>query len=178
MSALLRVLPLLALLASCDNRHNLHGHLVKEPAPAEIAGLYRLGPGSPDQAALKEMGYQTIDSTVTLRSDFTFSATAVPGCCVHGWDERVYPFSGGIFEFSGTWKIAKEGTTYGVALEIENLTGQGEKELSTADERIERKPPSSLHVDLMEGSPMDLGFSIFNGDFVHISYIRAPEVAP
>jgi hypothetical protein len=63
-------------------------------------------------------------------------------------------------------------------LEIENLTGQGEKELSTADERIERKPPSSLQVDLMEGSPMDLGFSIFNGDFVHISYIRAPEVAP
>lgn len=168
-----RILPVVAALASCDDRYNLHGHLVKEPSPADIAGTYRFDSGSPDQGALKEMGYKAIDSTLTLKPDFTFTTTGVPGCCVHGWDERTYPFTGGVFEFSGTWRVSKSGTTYGVGLDITKMTGEAEKELSTADPATERKPPSSLHADLLEDTPIAVGFRIFDGDFGHIAYRKA-----
>lgn len=74
------------------------------PAPGELMGTYTLT----DRWSvnhLNEMGYKVLDGQITLKPDMTFSASRIPACCVHGWDEISWGFSGGYYTLSGTWAL-------------------------------------------------------------------------
>ena len=164
---------LFCLLALTGCRFNLWGHLQEEPTTREVAGTYRLEDAAA-QDRLRKMGYDRFDGWITLAQDGRFTAEEVPACCVHGWDESAYPFSGGYYRLSGTWEIVKSDAVYDVHLvftnaELRNQSPSYDK--TNPDNRYTpRDNHQDLKVSLLEGDPLYLGFAIFNGDFDHIVF--------
>ena len=158
MKRLLRIVLALCL-AAC--RYNPSGYLQEKPSAIELIGTYNLDlPKS--QERLRRMGYLSFTGTITLNSDGAFSATNLPACLVHGYDESAYPFSGGHYSLAGAWSVAKSSAVYVVKLAI--ASAQMTEGPSTNDGK-DRKAPAELNLHIIEGSPLLLGFSIFNGDF-------------
>lgn len=156
-----------ALTAGCDNRFNWYDRLSEEPMVSELAGDYKLIKGDPAAVPLVEMGYAEINSSLELKADGTFLATGIPGCCVHGFDERTYPFTGGLYSFSGNWSVLKVQEVYDVRLVILEITERTGRTIGDTELEKERRSPSALDLALVRGAgdPVDVGFQIFNGDF-------------
>ncbi len=167
------LLSLFVLLSVAGCRYNLWGYLREKPAATEIVGRYQLDLDK-SQERLRRMGYRVFTGQIILSSDGTFTAADLPACCVHGWDESTYPFSGGYYSLSGTWKIDKSSDIYIVALTLS--TAKMTEPPVTSDAsllKVDRKAPGGLQLHLIEGKPLLLGFLIFNGDFDDILFSRA-----
>lgn len=165
-------LSIFALLCLAGCRGNLWGYLEEEPAISKVAGDYQLD-FNESQERLQKMGYKNFSARLTLGADGTFTARDIPACCVHGWDESTYPFSGGHYSLSGTWKIAKTNAIYVVKLSL--TTAKMTEPGTPAADLGDRKAPDALELHLLEGDPLLLGFHIFNGDFDDIIFSRVPE---
>jgi hypothetical protein len=142
------------------------------PTEAELVGSYRLLKADPEATPLIEMGYTAIDCGVNLKPDRTFSAFRLPGCFLHGWDERAYPFTGGLYSMSGKWAIVKTEAVFDIELTIESITEHTGLTISDP----ERKPRPSLKVSFIQGSPIDLGFEVFDGDFWPVRLARTAVI--
>ena len=118
------------------------------------------------------MGYKNFNSQITLNSDGSFAATNLPACCVHGWDESSYPFSGGHYSLSGNWKIAQSSAIYVVELSLSAAHMTEPPVTTNATVLKDRDAPGELKVNLIKGNPISLGFSIFNGDFEDIVFSK------
>ncbi|MEO7099281.1 MAG: hypothetical protein ABI162_07955 [Luteolibacter sp.] len=170
---MLLVIAACTLISACKStRFNWYDRLAVKPTEAELVGSYRLLKADPDAAPLLEMGYTAIDCGVDLRQDRTFSAFRLPGCCLHGWDERMYPFTGGLYSMSGKWAIVKTEAVFEIELTIETITEHTGLTIANPERASERQPPSSRKVSLIQGSPIDLGFEVFNGDFWPVRLAR------
>lgn len=169
------IIMLAILSVGCSDRFNWHDRLSEKPTEAEVAGTYRLVKTNAAAAPLIEMGYTSIDSSVELRPDGTFTATKLPGCCLHGWDERPYPFTGGLYSMSGKWSIVKTEAVYDVELKIDTVTEHTNLKIDNPELASERRPRSSRKVSIIRGSPIDLGFDVFDGDFWSIRFIRTAQ---
>lgn len=163
------MLAALLLISGVGCRFNLAGYALKEPTAADLVGSYRLNL-SHSEGRLRRMGYRSFGGEITLKADGSFAASDLPACCVHGWDETVYPFSGGYYSLSGTWKISKESDVYVVSLEL--AAARMTEPPVTSNPDVPRDAPSELKVNLIEGHPLDLGFPIFNGDFDDVVFAR------
>ena len=160
------IIAIITVLAGCKSgRFNWYDRLTAKPTTAELVGTYALQKSDPDASPLIEMGYTDIDCSVELRSDGTFSASKLPGCCLHGWDERAYPFTGGLYSMTGDWAIVKTDSVYDVELVFSSITEHTGLVISDPSLAEERKPSATLNVALIDGSPIDLGFQVFDGDF-------------
>ncbi len=168
------LIALLVGLVGC--RFNSSGYLLEEPALADVVGNYSLDPSSRDRLA--SMGYKNFAGHVTLNPDGSFTAEQVPACCVHGLDEAAYPFSGGYYSVSGTWKIAKSTTVYVVQLTLASSRLVDKPARSGASEPKNREAPGRFDVHLMKGGPLSLGFAIFNGDFDNIVFSKMSKRLP
>ena len=176
---MLLVIAVCAFISSCkssSSRFNWHDRLSVMPTEAELVGSYRLLKADPEAAPLIEMGYTAIDCGVDLKPDHTFSAFRLPGCCLHGWDERAYPFTGGLYSVSGKWAIVKTDAVFDIELTIESITEHTGLTISDPERASERKPPLSRKVSLIQGSPIDLGFEVFDGDFWPVRLARATVI--
>jgi hypothetical protein len=169
------LLSLLVLLCVAACRYNLAGYLQEAPAATEIVGNYHLDLDK-SQDRLRRMGYKNFTGQITLGSDGSFTATNLPACCVHGWDESTYPFSGGHYSLSGTWKIAKSSAVYVVSLTLSVATMTEPPVISDASVlKEDRKAPGELQLHLIKGNPLLLGFSIFNGDFDDVVFSKSKK---
>ena len=161
------------LLALTGCRFNLWGHLQEKPTTREVTGTYRLDLAQ-SKERLQKMGYDQFDGWITLAQDGGFTAEQIPACCVHGWDETTYPFSGGYYRLSGTWEIVKTEAVYDVRLTLYRADLRGESpsyDKSSPDNRYSpREAPQELKVSILEGRPLYLGFAVFNGDFDHVIF--------
>lgn len=169
---LLSIITFAILSSGCSDRFNWHDLLSEKPTEAELAGSYKLVKTDAAAAPLIDMGYTAINSSVELRADGTFSAIKLPGCCLHGWDERSYPFTGGLYSIAGHWSIVKTDAVYDVELTVVTVTEHTNLAIDNPELAAERRPPSSLKVSLIRGSPIDLGFDVYNGDFWPVRFIR------
>lgn len=169
------LLALLALLCTASCRYNAWGHLQEEPSVSEVVGTYHLDLDQ-SQERLRRMGYTNFAGQITLGADGSFSASDLPACCVHGWDESAYPFSGGHYRLAGTWKIAKSSAVYVVELTL-SATTMTEPPVTTDPGvlKVDRQAPSKIELYLLEGRPLLLGFPIFNGDFDDIVFSQAAK---
>ena len=163
------------LLVGCQDRFNWYDKLKKEPTSREVAGTYELTKTDDAAAPLVEMGYSDIQSVIELREDGTYRATGIPGCCVHGFDERTYPFTGGRYSFSGSWSIRKSQAVYEVALQVEAISELSGMTIADSDLAKERKPHAELNLALIQGEPLDVAFDIFDGDFWPVRFTRTEE---
>jgi hypothetical protein len=118
------------------------------------------------------MGYKSFTGQITLNSDGSFTATNLPACCVHGWDESSYPFSGGLYSLSGTWKTTKSSAVYVVRLTLSGAHMTEPPATTNATVLKDRNAPAELEVHLIKGNPLSLGFSIFNGDFDNVVFSK------
>lgn len=159
-------------LVACNGRFNWYDRLLEEPTKTELIGGYTLKMGDDAAEALIKMGYTEIDGSIELKEDGTFSAKRIPGCGVHGWDERTYPFTGGLYSFCGTWSIVKNQTVYDVKLEISDITEHTGLKIDDKEMSRERTPPSSINLSLLRGNSIDVGFELFNGDFWPLQFKR------
>ena len=159
----------------CNGRFNWYGLLSEKPTESELIGSYSLVKSDMAASPLIEMGYMDIDCRVNLNGDGSFEATRLPGCCIHGWDERTYPFTGGLYSMIGTWRIVKSSSVFDVELTINSITEHTGLKIEDPDLAKERKPRATLEVALIDGNPIDLGFHIFNGDFDQIRLVRQPS---
>jgi hypothetical protein len=157
--------------AAC--RYNPSGYLQEEPSASELVGSYNLDLNK-SQERLRRMGYRNFTGQITLNSDGSFTAADIPACCVHGYDESAYPFSGGHYSLSGTWKVAKSSAVYVVSLTL-SATKMIEPPAATDPDvlKVDRKAPAALELNLIEGHPLSLGFTIFNGDFDDIEFSKS-----
>lgn len=174
-----RLLPLLlcvvTLLASCDRRFNAYYNLVVEPKPTEAVGIYRLTSGSASAKLLKQMGYHALDSTVSIKPDFTFTGRGVPACCLHGWDENAYPFTGGLYDIEGTWRVVKTQAVYALEFTFTKVVETTGRQIADPKLAKERFIPKEMNVSLIKGEePFTIGFDVFDGDFWPIGFDRAP----
>jgi len=171
---LLIVLSIATLSVSCDSRFNWHDLLKVEPAPADAVATYKLNSGSAAHGHLLKMGYTSIDSTVRLEPDFTFSGTGVPGCCLHGWDESAtaYPFTGGLYDIKGTWKVEKSSEIYILEFSFSEIVETTGRKIADPKLAKDREPPKTVRVYLVRGTPFTIGFPVFNGDFYPVAYDR------
>ena len=140
---------------------------------SDVVGTYTLAPSSRDR--LGRMGYKSFTGHVTLNPDGSFTAGQVPACCVHGWDESTYPFSGGYYSLSGSWKVAKSSAVYVVRLTLASTHLADKPVISGSSELKDRDAPNQLDIHLMKGSPLSLGFAVFNGDFDDIVFSKLNE---
>jgi hypothetical protein len=122
------------------------------------------------------MGYGNFEGEITLNPEGTFAATQIPACCIHGWDETTYPFSGGYYTMSGTWQVANQSDVYVVRLQLSTaqISDQPPKQARAVFQES-RAAPQSLDVHLMKGRSLRLGFSIFNGDFDDILFAKGSK---
>jgi len=143
----------------------LHSPVTSE----SIDGTYRLN----YVPRIRRMGYSNFAGEITLNPEGNFTATNIPACCIHGWDEITYPFSGGYYTMSGTWQVNKVSDDYVVQLHLSTAQISGQPtEQARAVFRESRAAPQTLDVHLMKGRPLALGFSIFNGDFDDILFTK------
>lgn len=163
------------LLAGCQDRFNWHDKLKEEPSPSEVVGTYELNQIDDAAVPLVEMGYKDIEGVIELREDGTYRATGVPGCCVHGWDERTYPFTGGSYSFAGGWSIQKSEAVYEVVLRVESITELSGLTIADPELAQERTPSAELNLTLIRGDPLDVGFDLYNGDFWPVRFTRTEE---
>jgi hypothetical protein len=157
---------LLLCLVGC--RFNVAGYLQEEPAVADVVGSYALDPSSRDH--LGRMGYKSFAGRVTLNPDGSFVADQIPACCVHGRDETFYPFSGGYYGISGSWKVAKSSAVFVIHLTLVSTHVTDKPPPSGSPEPKDRDAPGQFDIHLMRGSPLSLGFPVFNGDFDDIAF--------
>ena len=162
------------LATSCDRRFNINGLLKEEPSPAEIIGKYEIAAHSYTQDGLREMGYEAVASSCQIHEDHTFSATNVPGCCIHGWDERSHEFTGGLYELSGMWQIEKQDEVFVLKVDIQSIQETTGIQISDENLASERTPPNELSIKFLEERPLALGFGVFNGDFWYVPFLRVP----
>src|SRR5436190_23649773 len=95
---------ILASVAACDQV------LVREPKPADIAGVYRLTSGT-REFLRSSKGYESIpDSTIELGADGTLVVRDLPDCLVVDFGESHGRFLSG----RGTWKMKKAFVGYGL----------------------------------------------------------------
>ena len=167
-------LALFVLLGAASCRYNSFGYLQQEPAPLEIVGTYRLDLDR-SQERLRRMGYTNFAGQITLRSDGRFTASDLPACCVHGWDESTWPFSGGHYRLAGTWTVVKSSAVYVVELTSSDATMT--EPPVTADPNVlkDRQALSGIRLYLIRGEPLLLGFPIFSGDFDNIVFSRTAQ---
>jgi hypothetical protein len=143
----------------------LHSPVTSE----SIDGTYRVN----SEPRLRRMGYSNFAGEVTLNPEGNFTATNIPACYIHGRDETIYPFSGGYYTLSGTWRVNKVSDDYVVQLHLSTAQISGQPaEQARAVFRESRTAPQTLDVHLMKGRPLALGFSIFNGDFDDILFTK------
>jgi hypothetical protein len=152
-------------------RFNSAGYLLEEPAAADVIGCYHLDLGQ-SQQRLRRMGYKNFTGEITLTSDGSVTATNLPACCVHGWDESSYPCSGGHYSLSGTWKTTKSSAVYVVRLKLSAAHMNEPPATTNATVLKDRNAPAELEVHLIKGSPLSLGFPIFNGDFDDVVFSK------
>ena len=172
---ILLVIMICALSAGCKrDRFNFHDLLAVKPTQAELVGSYRLQKADPAATPLMEMGYTEIDCVVELNADGTYTASRLPGCCIHGWDESSYPFTGGLYSMKGNWTIVPTGSVYDIELTINSFTEHTGLVIADSELAAERQPRSTLKVSLIRGAPIDLGFEVFNGDFWPVRLARQP----
>jgi hypothetical protein len=171
MKSLLTALVCVAMLG-CKGRFNWYDRLTEKPTDSELVGSYRLVKADSAASPLIEMGYTDIDCRLDLNTDGSFEASRLPGCCLHGWDERTYPFTGGLYSAGGTWRVIKNDAVFDVKLTINSITEHTGLAIADKELAAERKPPTTLEVALIDGTPLDLGFNIFNGDFELIRLAR------
>lgn len=151
--------------------HTVTGPFVKGPVAIDkLAGTYRLQEDS--WVRLEKMGYKIKTGTIILNSNGSYTGTDIPACCIHGKDERHYPFTGGYYGISGTWKI-EEGDDGGgarVSLDLPKPILSDAHVGIDSNLQNERMVPFRVDSVIMKGRPYELGFSIFNGDFDYIIF--------
>lgn len=158
------LLPTLAVAAvSCDPERQPDRTLSAQPTMAELAGLYQLTAGETAAAPLVEMGYTDIDGSVELRPDGTFLGTKIPGCCLHGYDERVFPFTGGLYTVSGDWTIHEADSSFTIGWEIDEVSELTHLVIDDSELAKKRTPPTSVQVSVIRAEPLELGFKLFDG---------------
>ena len=164
---------LITVLAGCKkSRFGWTDRLIEKPSKSELVGLYQLQKSDPEAEPLIEMGYSSIDCRVELRADGTYQANKLPGCFLHGWDERFYPFTGGLYTMAGRWVIVEEESVFDVKLSVDTITEHTGLIISDAELAAEREPRSTLNIALVSGSPIDLGFLVFGSDFLPMRLSR------
>ena len=170
---LLVTLALITVLSGCKkSRFGWSDRLIEKPAKSELVGIYKLQKSDSEAAALIEMGYKDIDCSMDLRADGSYQAEKLPGCFIHGWDERFYPYTGGFYTISGSWEVVEDESVFDVRLSINSITEHTGLTISDPELAAEREPRSTLNVALVSGSPIDLGFLVFGSDFLPIRLSR------
>jgi len=95
---------ILASVVACDQV------LVREPKPADIAGVYQLASAT-REFLRSAKGYTSIpDSTIELRADGTLIVRDLPDCLVSGFGDPHGRFLSG----RGTWELQKAFVGYGL----------------------------------------------------------------
>jgi hypothetical protein len=95
---------ILASVVACDQV------LVREPKPADIAGVYQLASAT-REFLRSAKGYTSIpDSTIELRADGTLIVRDLPDCLVSGFGDPHGRFLSG----RGTWELQKAVVGYGL----------------------------------------------------------------
>ncbi len=156
----------------------LGDHYVNRPLKtAELVGTYHIDLLE-SQHRLQKMGYRIFTGEVTLNPDGSFTATRLPACCVSGQDEAI-PSTGGYYNLTGSWEVRPssqiESVTYKLHLSFLKavLSDQSVGTQLKASEINNR--PNELQVNLINRTPIALGFIIFNGDFDDILFSRGRE---
>jgi hypothetical protein len=148
----------------------------------DVEGVYVL---NKNQSAklLSRMGYFDFNGRITLFSGGYFSATQIPACIIHGYDESVYSYEGigssvygGYYDASGSWCIVKKSDGCFVRLCIKNalLNKSLDRVKTPLSNRIRLN--NSLMVNhrlLKNGDVFILEFLIFNGDFEKIYFFKS-----
>ena len=169
----LAAVALITTLAGCKrSQFDWTDRLIEKPGKTELVGLYQLQESDPEAAPLIEMGYELIDCSVKLKADGTYEAEQLPGCFLHGWDERFYPFTGGLYSMAGKWEIVGNKSVFDVKLTIDTISEDTGLKISDSELAAERAPRSTLSVALVSGSPIDLGFLVFGSDFLPMRLSR------
>ena len=147
----------------------------------EVVGTYHLsdeaGLGLEGYKRLQRMGYTDFTGEITFTADGLFRASRIPACCVHGFDETTYPFTGGYFDLDGRWKIQQDGSSWKVWLEH---AGHQLRDVPTSSDPAivrERNCPEGA-VNLVKGKPLSIAFEVFNGDFDDIVFSRTSLKIP
>jgi hypothetical protein len=144
---------------------------------AELVGTYHIDLFK-SQHRLQKMGYKLFTGEITLSPDGKFTAIHLPACCISDQDEEI-PSTGGYYNLTGSWEVRPSSqigsVTYEVHLSFLKAVLSGntvENQLIASEPNNE---PNELHVNLLNRTPIALGFSIFNGDFDDILFSRGRD---
>lgn len=106
------------------------------------------------------------DAQIEFDSSGGFVVTHIPACCLFDTGPTSLPFTSGVCDASGKWRIYKKGKIYGIILDVTDV-----KFVGAPPDEFKPKGTKSLlpykpvWIDLLSGNPNSLGFgfSIWGG---------------
>ena len=141
---------------------------------AELTGTYRPSPNA--RSAFSDAGYRVLTGELALRPDGTFTATRIPSCIFTGEEPRKSP-SNHYYDFSGSWKTGMSPGDSSVAIVEFTLSETKLFDVPSQGSPLQIQVPKNTlgpAVNILRGTPLSLGFQIFNGDFYDIDYSAQP----